>query len=404
MVASPEVSTRRLLAALALVALAAGFGQFDAVTALGDVAKSFGTVTSASTFTARAGLSGSTLGIALSVLRAASLLALPLASLADRLGRRRVLYWCGVAGLLVTASASLSPGFWWFVALFAIARPALSAASTLATVLTTELTDARHRVTALAILAAGAAVGAGLSAALHGVVRGTDGFRILFATALVPMALVAVLVPRLPETRPATHDLHAPRLGAIPAALRGRLGIVMAVWAATGAITGPASGYAFVYGERILKISPLEVSTVVVLSGIPGLVGLFVGRRLADRNGRRLTVAIGVLGTAATSVLAYSGGRADFICGYIVGVFAGAILSPAGAALATESFPAAVRASAGGWLVVAGVVGAICGYAVFGVVADASGTAWASLATFVPTLPVLLLLRRLDETRGAVLA
>ena len=123
----PTVSTRAVIVTLGLVALAAGYGQFGATSALGDVAHAFGTVTSQSTFTARAGLSWSTLGVGLAVLRAASLAALPISALADRVGRRRVLYVCGVVGLCVTASASLSPGFWWFVALFALARPALSA-------------------------------------------------------------------------------------------------------------------------------------------------------------------------------------------------------------------------------------------------------------------------------------
>jgi MFS family permease len=98
------LSTRRLILTLGLVALAAGFGQFGATSALGQVAKAFGTVTDQQTFTAQAGLSGGTIAIGLGVLRAASLLALPLSALADRVGRHRMLFVCGVSGLLVTAS------------------------------------------------------------------------------------------------------------------------------------------------------------------------------------------------------------------------------------------------------------------------------------------------------------
>lgn len=396
-----RVSTPWLVVALGLVALAAGYGQFGAVTALGDVAKAFGTHASPKTFTDLAGLSASVLSIALIVFRVASLGALPLASFADRGGRHRMLTVCVTLGLLVTAAASLSPGYWWFVGIFAVARPLLSAASALAAVVTSELTTARTRVTALTVVTAGAAIGAGLSAVVHGAVRGPHGFRILFASALVPMVLVALLLRRLPESHVASPTVAMPpRLGAVPRALWSRLAIVMGVTAAIGVVSGPANGFAFVYGEKILRLSPGFVVTVVVLSGIPGVVGLVLGRRLADRRGRRLALALGVVGFGVASAIAYSGGRDAFVVGYILGVFAGGCFGPAAAAVATESFPAAERATAGGWVVVASVLGAVFGLMVFGPVADAASTRVAALCTFLPPLPVLLALHRLPETRG----
>lgn len=398
------IPSRPLVLTLVFVAMAVGFGQFGAISALADVAKAFGTPTSQASFSARVGLSGSTLSIGIGALRAASLLALPLSALGDRLGRRRVLYACGVAGLCVTAIASLSPNYWWFIALFALARPALTTASTLASVMTAELTTSRLRATAFAVLSAGAAVGAGLSVIMHGLVRGPNGFRILFAAALVPAGVVALLVRRLPETQGRGPSEHTVTLGSIPRELWGRLAIVMAVFAAVSAISGPANSFAFVYGETILKLSPGFTSTVVVFSGVTGVAGLVVGRRIADRGGRRIAVAVGSLAIAATSLYAYSGGRTAFVIGYVVGVFAAAIWAPGMAALTTESFPHTVRASAGGWIVVAGVLGALAGLAVFGPVADTTGSlGWAAAAAFLPALPVLVLLRRLPETRGIVL-
>ncbi len=396
--------TRTFVFTLAFVALAAGYGQFGSTSALGDVAKAFGIHSDQSSFTARVGLTWTALGIGIGVLRASSLLALPLAAFADRVGRRRVLLACGVVGLCITASAALSPGYWWFVALFALARPMLSAASTLTGVVTAELASPKGRATALAIVTAGAAAGAGLSAVVHGIVRGPDAFRILFGTAVLPAVLVAVLVPRLPETSNEASEAASPRLGAVPVELRSRLAIVMAISAAAGAISGPASGLAFVYAENFLKIHPATVSTVVVLSAVPGVVGLILGRRLADQRGRRVAVAVGVVGAAATSLLAYSGGAPAFIIGYVLGVFAGGLFAPGAAAIATEPFPTSFRASAGGWITVAAVLGGLTGIAVFCVVADATNsTFWAGAAAFLPGLAVLATLRRMPETKGAVL-
>lgn len=116
--------------AVAGFVLAAGFGQFGAIAALADVAEGFGEVAAGDTIAERAGLSGTTLGVGLAVIRLASIFSLPLAGLADRVGRRvTLLSFCGL-GLLLTASAALSPTYWWFVALFALSRPFLTATDT----------------------------------------------------------------------------------------------------------------------------------------------------------------------------------------------------------------------------------------------------------------------------------
>ena len=111
----------------ALLALAAGFGQFGAVAALGDVAKTFGHLTGGASVTEQAGLSGTELGLGLTIIRLASLGALPVAGIADRFGRRPTLLASCAAGLALTVAAAASPGYWWFVAIFALGRPFLSA-------------------------------------------------------------------------------------------------------------------------------------------------------------------------------------------------------------------------------------------------------------------------------------
>jgi MFS family permease len=404
-----------------LIAVAAGYGQFGAVASLGEVAKYFGHESSAS-LQDIAGLTGTVLGLGLVAIRLASLAALPISSLADRWGRKKVLRRVAIAGLLTTALAAGSPSYWAFVAFFAIARPLLSASMTLLGVMTVELSSPRVRVTRLAWIGAGAGAGAGLSAILHGVLPGASAFRILFATAALPALAVGPLLARLRDTDTLAPEADAqrPRLGSIPEAYRAQMVIVAILTAVVGVISGPANGYAFVYGENILHIARHEVALVVFLSAATGIGGLFAGRWFADRYGRRWTVAVGALATAATSLLAYSGGRFNFIAGYMTGVFAAAVLAPAASALTNEIFPHAFRATAAGWVVVAGVVGAILGLLVFSLVyaGISPGTATAAakhaskllaphalripaIVTFLPALPLLVLLRRLPESRGA---
>ena len=128
----------RAVAGLAIAAFASGFGQFGVVAALGDVARGFGQVTHGAALADQAGLSGTELGIGLAIMRLASLGGLPITGLADRFGRRMMLLLTVGAGLAMTVAAAASPGYWWFVAIFACGRPLLSASNGLAQVTAAE--------------------------------------------------------------------------------------------------------------------------------------------------------------------------------------------------------------------------------------------------------------------------
>jgi MFS family permease len=387
-------------------ALAASFAQFGVVSALEDVARHFGHLAHATSLAAQVGLTGSTLGIGLALVRAFSLVSLPFTALADRWGRAPAIRRWMAGGLALTALAALSPSYWFFVGCFALARPLLSATSTLVQVVTAELAEPRRRVHDLVVLAAGAGAGAGLSAIVHGVVRGPEGFRVLFALAIVPLVALTPQIRRVGEPR--WHDPErVARLGRVTLDQRRRLLSLMVVTCAMGIVSGPANGFAFVYGEGVLHLRAGFVAGVVTLSATTGLVGLWASRTLAERVGRRATVRLGFAVTALVSTYAYSGGRSAFTIGYLVGVFGAGLLSPAHVALTTETFTHENRAAGAAWIVVAGVAGAVVGLGLFGWLADrthgahvlAAAAAW----TFLPTLVALWWLRYVPERRGEVL-
>ncbi|MDH2903369.1 MAG: MFS transporter [Actinomycetota bacterium] len=388
---------------LATLALFAGFAQFGVVASLADVAKHFGHATASSSLASQVGLSSSVLGLGLALLRLASLGALPLTSLADRLGRirlvRHTLWW----GLAITAAAALSPSYWIFVACFALGRPLLSAASTLVQVMTVELSSTSRRVGRLAIVGAGGGAGAGLSAILHGAIRSAGSFRWLFALAIVPVVAVGALLRLVPE--PPTRDTTLlARIGVVSRDYRGSLWRVALVVGTLGMIGGPANGFVFVYGESILHISPPKVALMVTIAALTGLAGLLASRWLAQVWGRRTTAAVGLLASGLSATLAYGGGKTFFVLGYLLGVAAAGLVTPVVTALGTEIFPHHVRATAAGWLVVAGVLGATIGLALFGavgVVVHEAGSAalrWPAIVTFIPMLWTAALLKALPDS------
>ena len=242
--------------AVAIVALAAGFGQFGLTATLGDVSRHFGHVVQGSTVADRAGLSGTELGLGLAVVRLASLGGLPLAGLADRIGRRRVmLVACGI-GLAITAASAASPGYWWFVLLFALGRPFLSAAAAVAQVQAAEQTDSSQRAAAVALVAAGYAVGAGATAVIYGLFGKALNFQGILLLALVPLIALPWVARKVSEpdrfvVAVATKERRLPIIGPVARPYRTRLAIVSGVAFSLALITGPATSFLFIYAQNI---------------------------------------------------------------------------------------------------------------------------------------------------------
>jgi MFS family permease len=391
--------------ATALLAFASGFGQFGAVSALGDVARSFGRVVHGTTIADQAGLSGTELGIGLAVLRLASLGGLPLAGLADRAGRRATVLRCCALGLAFTVAAAASPGYWWFVAIFACGRPLLSATNTLSGVSAAELTGSADRSRAVALIAAGYGVGAGATAVIHGLASPL-GFRGTFALAGVPLVLLPLIARRVVEpdrfaVAAAATEHPRPVLGAVTPQFRRRLLVVASLSFSVAVITGPANSFVYVYAENVVGLSGVAIAALVTVAGLTGLAGLVLGSRLADAIGRRPTCGAAMAAIAGLGVVTFSGSRAALVAGYLFGVMAASTFGPAAGALASELFPTSVRASVAGWLGAASVLGAVLGLLAFGAVADVGHRfGLAAVATFLPAVAGVGLFAFLPETRG----
>jgi MFS family permease len=396
----------RAVVGVALAAFASGFGQFGVVAALGDVARGFGQVSHGATLADQAGLSGTDLGIGLAIMRLASLGALPVTGLADRFGRRKLLLVTVGAGLAMTALAAASPSYWAFVAIFACGRPLLSATNGLAQVTAAEQTASADRAKAVALIAAGYGVGAGVIAVVHSLAASTLGFRGVFALALVPLALLPLLGRWIEEpdrfTMAAARSGHpVPVLDAVARPFRRRLAVIVALAFAVSVITGPANSFVFLFAQNVLRQPGIVTAGMVVGAGVAGLAGLLAGRWLADRVGRRLTGALAMVTVALFATLTYSGSAPALLVGYILGVFAASVFAPAAGALVNELFPTSVRASVAGWSLAAGVLGAVTGLVAFGAVAGSGHRfAAAGLVTFLPPALVMVLFWLLPETRG----
>lgn len=386
---------------VSVLSVASGIAQFAVTTVIGDVAATFGEPGSDEAM-AQIGLPVTVVGIALAIVRLASLGSLPAAALADRVGRRTVLLATAAIGLALTALATLAPGFWWYVALVALARPALSTVNALSGVVAAEESTSKDRSAALALIAAAYGLGAGIVAVGRGLLPGSPSFRLVMAFAVVPLLLLPLLARKIREPRIAQQRIKAVGLpGRIPRRFIGRVALLAGLTGCTALATGPGFTFLFVYGERVLGASPLLLSTLVLGAGPAGLGGILIGRWGADRFGRTITAGLAMAATGASVAFAYSGGTTQLAIGYLLALATSSAFAPPTGALVAELVPTSIRATVAGWETVAGVLGAVLGLMSFGVLADLTGGFVAASRTIGIIVAVVAIgFWWLPETRG----
>jgi MFS family permease len=356
------------------LSVAAGIGQFAVTTVIGDVAAHFGEPGVGDEAIAQLGLPTTTIGIALAIIRLASLASLPAAAMADRLGRRTVLLAVAGFGLALTTLSALAPGFWWYVVMVAFARPALSTVNALAGVVAAEEADSSGRSAALALIAAAYGLGSGIISIGRGLLPGDPSFRVVMAFSLVPLLLLPLLARKVREPPIAKRRGPAVGLpGRLPREYVGRVALLATLTGTIALATGPGFTYLFVYGEGVLGSSPLLLSTLVLGAGPAGLSGILLGRWGADHLGRTLTAGLAMAATGGAVAYAYAGQPRDLAAGYLLAIAASSAFAPPTGALIAELVPTGIRGTVAGWGTVAGVSGAVIGLTSFGVLADLTG-------------------------------
>ena len=329
--------------------------------------------------------------------------ALPLAALADRAGRRRVLAVALAGCALAALASSVAPS----LAALAVARlvgvgfEVLAAG--VATALVVEETPAEHR--ALAVSGLTFAAGAGMAVTTVAYPLLAPHWRWLYLGAAVPLPLALVLWFALPESR--AFAAGAPRGGLgvlLRAPYAGRLALLFAYYVVTIGVLDPAALFVVLLGSRRLGMAPPELSAVVVVSGALGIACFAAGGWLADRRGRR---GPGIALSAATSLAAgltfVSAGRAQYWAGNVAWSALASAGAPVLGAWFAELFPTRARATSEACFSVAGAVGAVAGLQLLGAVEPRTGLGLAVAAGGVVAAAAAGLLAGLPETRGAPL-
>jgi len=338
-----------------------------------------------------------------SVLALGSIGALPLATLADRFGRRRLIA-VGVAGFSVANFASaFAPSLEALALLRLVAVCFEVLVGGVATALIVEEAPPGRRGQAVSVLAVLSGIGTGITVLAYPVVA--PHWRYLFLAGGVGLLAAPMIWTRLPEGRVwqgVRLSGSALRL-LIARAWRRRLIVIAATTALLAVLLEPAGLLFTLFASQVLHLSPAAISELIIASGVAGAASYVAGGFLSDRFGRRVPGTALTGATAVAASLSFATGTPGFVTGNVLWSSFASAATPVLGAWSAELFPTRARATAEALSSLAAAVGSVAGLQAVGLLSQSMSLGTALGLTGVVAFLGALLLLLLPETRGAPL-
>jgi len=338
-----------------------------------------------------------------SVLALGSIGALPLATLADRFGRRRLIA-VGVAGFSVANFASaFAPSLEALALLRLVAVCFEVLVGGVATALIVEEAPPGRRGQAVSVLAVLSGIGTGITVLAYPVVA--PHWRYLFLAGGVGLLAAPMIWTRLPEGRVwlgVRLSGSALRLLIAPA-WRRRLIVIAATTALLAVLLEPAGLLFTLFASQLLHLSPAAISELIIASGVAGAASYVAGGFLSDRFGRRVPGTALTGATAVAASLSFATGTPGFVAGNVLWSSFASAATPVLGAWSAELFPTRARATAEALSSLAAAAGSVAGLQAVGLLSQSMSLGTALGLTGVVAFLGALLLLLLPETRGAPL-
>lgn len=351
------------------------------------------------------------LGAFLAYARLGAVAALPLALLADRIGRRRLLLATIVGFTVCSAASAFAPNWQVFATLQFVARAFTAADEILSVVVVLEEVTAKRRGWAVGVLAAFGGLGDGLAAALYPLAGVLPyGWRALYLLATAPLLFLVWLRQRLPETR---HFTAATAAGIRPRdvsdALWAKPALLLALLAVSAAYHLPLSAALSIMSKHLQEsfgYTPGQVALLFIGAGAFALLGNVVGGAVTDRIGRRTGFAFACFVMTLGFSGFYLGPAALAPFFWVLALFAFLASNVVFMTLSGELFPTVSRATTSMLMLAVGALASAAGLFAQGWFFTALGGQGYAVAALLPAFVAagILALVALPETSGRDLA
>jgi MFS family permease len=359
--------------------------------------------------------SDATLSNALALTRVGALFALFVTALADRRGRRRAILIGLVGSAIACAVSAVAPNLVLFTFAQMFQRSFINTTAIVAGIAVIEEAPERARAYSASMLALAGGLGFSFAVVVLPLADiGSSGWRMPFVIG----ALSVLLAPRIArnlaettryETIAARTDIARGRFRELFDSHYGRRFVLLAIIGfLANVFSAPSSQLMNKYLSDDRGFSNSGIAGFrAVTTAIPGLIGLLVGGRLAERIGRRPVAVVALLIATTTQMAFFLTGGATLWVMSAVSVLTSAAAGIALGTLDVELFPTEVRGTSNAVLLVVTVVGSMTGFALAGALSDPLGGIGRSIALcgiatliaaifFVPRLPETHL-RTLDD-------
>lgn len=346
------------------------------------------------------GASSTAQGSTLAAVRVGIVLALVLAVMADRYGRKRLLVLTSVGGAVATAMGALSYDMVSLGVTQTFSRAFSTALALLIAIVAAEEMPAGARAYAASVLAMTGALGAGGAVLLLPLADlGVDGWRLVYLAPLIGLPFFWVIGRRIPESRRFVRRTAASAKATL-SGHRGRLAMLAASSFFALLFLAPNSQFQNDFLRNEHGFTALQLTLFTVLTNTPAGIGVVVGGRLADTRGRRRVGAIGTIGGAILLAAAYQVGGVWLWAFTVTGSIVAAVTVPALAVYGPELFPTSLRARANGVISLAGVLGSSAGLLIAGRMEDHLGRYGPGIALLAigPLIVAALVLAFYPET------
>jgi MFS family permease len=369
-------------------------------------------------------MSDAAVGAIATTIRFGGILSFFVVSLADFVGRKRVLANTVLCYGCFTLLTALSGGVLTFTVFQSAAQIFLAAEFGVAVIMIGEEFPENWRARAISLLLTVAFLGVAAAGLLYGWVADSHwGWRGMYFLGVAPLLLIAWLRQRMRETaRFAAFEQERRRQGAIRNAIfeplwrclepsagpwAGRMLLVSIVCNCIGLAGGPTISFFSLYAKRDHHWTSSQIGTAVICAYLLGAVGTLLSGQLLDRIGRRATTTVFCLLTAlAMASLFQSNARNAILLSFMATMFAYQGARTATSALSSELFPTSARATGFSLTVqVIGQLGWTLAPLIAGILSELVGSLGNAVSLFAagPLLGAGLVLAYIPETRGKTL-
>jgi MFS family permease len=316
------------------------------------------------------GASDATIGDALAITRLGALFALFAIAIADRRGRRLSILIGVVGSAICCGLSAVAPNLAAFTTVQVLQRGLVGTTATVAFLAVVEEAPEGARAYAASMLALAGGFGFSFAVvALPLADIASWSWRLVFALGAATIFFAPVVARTLGET--ARYTALAERTDVV----RGRardvfdrhrrrfvlLGVVAFLTSA------PSSQFMNQYLIDVHGFSNTNIAVFrAVTTGVPGLIGVVLGGRLAEARGRRPVAAIALAIATGTQMIFFLGGGLTLWVMSAVSIFMAGAGGIALGTLDAELFPTEVRSTSNALLYVVGVLGSATGLVVAG--------------------------------------